>query len=230
VRGEHIAAEHRRAVQLALFAFLLGVGFLLLLSRAGRADAVGLTTPGLPGTTAEIPAASPVAADIAAPGVTHVTATLPPASSTIATIGAVLRLPPAAGLAVEAITDLGTDPNATTPPGPQAATAAPVEVAISPSLGARAAGATRADPVRVERDSTDAALAPDPFAPAPAPRPAPPAIPATSSLARTDGGRPQLAATLAVAVALVILFPVGVARARRLVLPTLSFRPLTRPG
>lgn len=224
MRAEQTNAGHRRAIQLALFACVLAAGFVLLLSHAGRAHAVELTTPLLPGATVDVPIAVPaVATDFAAPDVAHVTSSPPPVSPRIAAIELRLMLPPAADAAVETITDVdGTNPTATSPADPAAATSAP--------LTTRPVIATQAGPVRVERISTDPAPPVRPFSPAPAPRPPPPAVPATSSLARADGGSTQLAATLAVAIALVILFPVGITRARRLVLPTLSFRPLTRPG
>ena len=212
MRGEHSSVGHRRAVQLVVFAFLLGVGFVFLLSRASRADAVELTTPVLPGTTADVAVAAPAAADIAAPGLTHVTVTPPPAPPTSRPIGSTFRLPPRSAVRSRPSPNrwpTWQNPIAT-PTDPRRHVRAP-RSPVSPSVATRASARPRAlgpGRARLERRPPPRRS----FSPTPAPRPAPPVVPTPSPLdAGRGGGSTQLARTLAVAIALVILFPVGIA-------------------
>jgi hypothetical protein len=225
-----VRASHRRTLFLARFAFLVGAGFVLLLFRADRAGAVELTAPVLPGKSIDVPVAAPaVPLDAVAPLVERVTPAPTLRPPTIAPVRLPMIVPDAIGAITSAANIDTTSPIASATPE-SAPTSAPSDLARGASSAPHRTGATTSNVLRLVRDGTIPTHLSPPDSPAPAPRPARPAVLAASALAGADGGSTQLAATLAGAIAVVILFPVGIARARRLVLPTLTFRPLARPG
>ena len=214
-----------------MFAFLLGVGFLLLLARAERANALELRSP-VSATPVRVVVEAPlVGLDADVPAVAHVSST-PPAAPVAAHIKVAVA-PPAVvanihGAVMPTLSRVA-------PMGPSLSGARPARVEPTPATPPQTpeSGATaKPTPITARDTARDTARSlPSVPAPAPAPRPALPTVPASSSsLEAGGGGTSQPAAVLAAVTALLILLPFGVSRRRRLRLPTIAFTPLARPG
>jgi hypothetical protein len=198
----------------ARIAVVAAAGVVFLLLRADRANAVELTPAALSATTVEVTVTSPLPA---------VEAPVP-----VATPTPTMALPSRVPITIDA----GARHSIAIPPPPVAAppVALPHDLAHHGSVAPPVADATAVHTAPDARDEPPASSLMPLRDRVPVPRPTHPNVPASTALTGADGGRTQLAATLAVAIALVILFPVGMARARQLKLPMLAFRPLARPG
>jgi hypothetical protein len=226
-----------RTLQFLLFAFLLGAGFLLLLLHAPRADALTLDARPIAPSAVQVPVALPgaVTAEVNAPAPPVAPVSPRSEAQHLPRIEIAVTAPRAAGAAVR---DIGlTRPHAASPavdlsrPLPTDAAApppAPLPAARAESVPLRAQAASWSAPHRRDGESSPS-TPPTPSTPAPPIAPATPTAP-SASVVRGGHDSPQPTAFLAAAVALLVLLPVGTARARRLRLPQFAFTPLARPG